>query len=50
MIGVGIFMTGIVLMIIWYFRDRGFWEERPSTAEQPIVRVDVPTPGDGPRA
>lgn len=42
-IGVGIFLTGIVLMIVWYFRDRRFWAERPSTAEQPIVRIDATT-------
>ena len=50
-IGIGIFLTGVVLMIIWYFRDRRFWDERPSTAEQPIVRIDVTTGrGEGPRA
>lgn len=37
-IGVGIFLAGIILMIIWYFRDRSFWEEKPSTAEEDIVR------------
>ena len=45
------FVTGVVLMIIWYFRDRRFWDERPSTAEQPIVRIDVTSGrGEGPRA
>lgn len=37
-IGVGIFLAGILLMIIWYFRDRSFWEEKPSTAEEDIVK------------
>ncbi|WP_413319114.1 APC family permease [Agrococcus sp. 1P02AA] len=40
-IGIGIFVTGVVLMIIWYFRDRRFWEERPSTAEQDIIRFQT---------
>ncbi len=37
-IGVGIFLAGVILMVIWYFRDRRFWEERPSTAEEDIVK------------
>ncbi len=49
-IGIGIFATGVVVMIIWYFRDRRFWEERPSTAEQTIVRVDATRDGEGTRA
>ncbi|GEK78966.1 APC family permease [Agrococcus baldri] len=36
-IGVAIFLAGIVTMVVWYFRDRRFWEERPSTAE-----IDLP--------
>ncbi|GAA3611472.1 APC family permease [Agrococcus terreus] len=40
-IGIGIFVTGVVLMVIWYFRDRRFWQERPSTAELDIVRFEA---------
>lgn len=43
-LGIGIFATGVVLMVIWYFRDRRFWDEEPSTAEQAIVRVDMTDP------
>ena len=31
-IGVGIFLVGIVFMIFWRFHDARFWQERPSIA------------------
>ncbi len=31
-IGVGIFLLGLVLMLVWRARDRRFWEERPGIA------------------
>ena len=31
-IGVGIFLVGIVLMLVWRTRDKRFWAERPSVA------------------
>ncbi len=40
-IGIGIFLTGVVLMLIWHMRDRRFWQERPSTAEHDIVRLQT---------
>ena len=36
-IGVGIFLTGIVLMLFWRSRDHRFWQERPSVADPDIV-------------
>lgn len=39
-IGIGIFLTGVVLMVLWYFRDRRFWEERPSTAELDAIDLE----------
>ncbi|WP_347756611.1 APC family permease [Agrococcus sp. ProA11] len=43
-LGIGIFATGVVLMMLWYVRDRRFWDEQPSTAEQAIIRVDMTDP------
>jgi amino acid transporter len=37
-IGVGIFLIGIVLMLVWRTRDARFWAERPGVA------ADTPTP------
>lgn len=37
-IGIAIFLTGIVVMVVWYFRDRRFWEERPSTVDDDLAR------------
>ena len=37
-IGVGIFLAGIVTMLVWRMRDRRFWRERPSVADPDIVR------------
>ena len=31
-IGVGIFLVGLVLMLVWRTRDARFWQERPGTA------------------
>ncbi|WAC65448.1 APC family permease [Agrococcus sp. SL85] len=42
-IGIGIFLTGVVLMVIWYFRDRRFWDERPSTAALETVPAPAAT-------
>ena len=36
-IGVGIFLTGIVLMLIWRTRDHRFWQERAGVADPDIV-------------
>lgn len=35
-IGLGIFATGIVLMLIWYVRDNRFWAAKPSTVDDDI--------------
>ncbi len=32
-IGVGVFLFGIVFMIFWRFKDGRFWLERPSVAD-----------------
>jgi amino acid transporter len=37
-IGVGIFLLGIVLMLVWRARDGRFWQERPGIAGD---RIDV---------
>ncbi|GAA2540819.1 APC family permease [Pseudonocardia hydrocarbonoxydans] len=34
-IGVGIFLVGIVFMIAWRFHDARFWQERPGVAPEP---------------
>jgi hypothetical protein len=31
-IGVAIFVVGLVLMFVWRARDRRFWQERPGIA------------------
>jgi len=36
-IGVGIFLVGIVTMLVWRWRDARFWEERPGVADPAIV-------------
>ncbi len=33
-IGVGIFLVGIVFMFVWRIRDARFWQERPSVAPE----------------
>lgn len=38
-IGIGIILTGVVVMVVWYFRDRTFWEERPSTVDEDLART-----------
>jgi amino acid transporter len=37
-IGIGIFVAGIVLMLIWRAQDKRFWDERPGVADPDIVR------------
>lgn len=37
-IGIGIILTGVVVMVVWYFRDRSFWEERPSTVDEDLAQ------------
>jgi amino acid transporter len=36
-IGAGIFLAGIVLMLVWRARDRRFWQERPGVADPDVV-------------
>ncbi len=36
-IGVAIFVTGLVLMLVWRTVDARFWDERPSVADPAIV-------------
>jgi hypothetical protein len=31
-IGVGIFLLGLVLMVVWRTRDSRYWQERPGIA------------------
>ena len=41
-IGLGIFLLGIVLMLVWRVRDKRFWDERPSVAPDDAVDVAAP--------
>jgi amino acid transporter len=34
-IGVGIFLVGVIFMIFWRLHDARFWQERPSVAPEP---------------
>ncbi|MFF9064051.1 APC family permease [Streptomyces sp. NPDC014891] len=36
-IGIGIALTGVVIMIVWRLRSPVFWEERPSVADPDLV-------------
>ncbi len=36
-IGVAIFVAGLVLMFVWRVRDARFWEERPSVADPAVL-------------
>jgi amino acid transporter len=36
-IGVGIFVTGVVLMFVWRARDKTYWSERPGVAPEPAA-------------
>jgi len=44
-IGVGIFVVGLVLMVVWRLRGTAFWDERPSVADPALVD---PPPRDRP--
>ncbi len=35
-IGVGIFLVGIVFMLVWRWHDARYWRERPSVAPEPV--------------
>ncbi len=37
-IGVGIFLAGIVVMLIWRTQDARFWDEAPGVADPDVVR------------
>jgi hypothetical protein len=37
-IGVGILVTGIVIMLWWRRKDTDFWREQPGVADPEIVR------------
>ncbi len=37
-IGVGIFVAGLVVMVVWRSRDARFWDERPGVADPDVVR------------
>jgi amino acid transporter len=45
-IGVGIFVAGLVTMLVWRTRDARYWDERPSVADPAIVRGDRPAVAD----
>ncbi|MCB8901394.1 MULTISPECIES: APC family permease [unclassified Streptomyces] len=36
-IGIGIALTGVLVMIVWRLRSPAFWEERPSVADPDLV-------------
>jgi hypothetical protein len=44
-IGVGIFVVGLVLMVFWRLRGTAFWNERPGVADPDLVD---PPPRDRP--
>ena len=41
-IGLGIFLIGVVLMFVWRMRDKRFWDERPSVAPDDALDVAAP--------
>jgi amino acid transporter len=43
-IGVVIFLVGVVFMIFWRLRNPAFWKERPGVAPDPVT--GDPAPGD----
>ena len=43
-IGVAIFLIGVVFMIVWRMHDATFWKERPGVAPDPVT--GDPAPGD----
>ena len=38
MIGIGIFLVGLVVMFVWRAKDGRYWQERPGIAGD---RIDV---------
>ncbi|MDQ4037020.1 MAG: APC family permease, partial [Actinomycetota bacterium] len=53
-IGIGVFLLGVVLMLVWRSQNKRFWEERPGVADPDLVHGIVtarPDPLDeaGPR-
>lgn len=36
-IGIGIALTGVIVMIVWRLRSPAFWEERPGVADPDLV-------------
>ncbi len=45
-IGVGIFVVGIVTMLVWRARDRTFWQERAGVVDPDIVHGTKAAAGD----
>ena len=43
-IGIAIFVVGVLFMLFWRMRHRGFWRERPGIAPDPVT--GDPAPGD----
>jgi hypothetical protein len=44
-IGVGIFVTGLVAMVIWRTQDKRYWDERPSVPDPDLVHgIKAPPP------
>jgi amino acid transporter len=43
-IGVGIFLLGVLIMLFWRLRDATYWRERPGVAPDPVT--GDPAPGD----
>jgi amino acid transporter len=47
-IGILIFLAGIVFMVFWRFTDGRFWRERPGTVDDAMaVAAGLRSPGDG---
>ncbi len=38
LIGISIFVTGLLLMFVWYARDKEFWRERTGVADPAVLR------------
>ena len=36
-IGIGIFVVGLLVMVWWRMRDATYWQERPSVAPEPTA-------------
>ena len=46
MIGVGVFVVGVVFMIFWRIKDGRYWQEKPSVAD-PVLAAGGSSDSDG---